>query len=148
MRIVLLSLCLFFLRGNVLSAETKIQIVAINFGLPNGPDDLGSLAMTEQDGGVFVQIPVANRESSKPRAPAPDLSDLHLQVWLLKADGTAVLQKSADRGPSMTGGLGAENWFVIFHFAKVPRDEIGGVVFRRQGKLYCQKIAATDWKPL
>src|SRR5690349_6504151 len=127
-----LSLCLVLVGSNVRSADSQIRMVDVDFGMPNGPDALGPLAVTEQAGGFIVQIPIANRDESKPRAIPPDVSNLHLQVWLLNADGTVVLQKSADRGPSMTGHMGAENWFVNFHFANAPPDQITAVVFSKQ----------------
>jgi hypothetical protein len=134
------------------SAQDQRHIVGVDFKLRDGPDHLGSLVLSQQDASITVQIPVENRLQAplgaRETRPSPDVGKLGLQVWLLKSDGTVVPQQSADRGASFIAGAGAENWFVMFHFAKVPRGEITGIVLRKEGKLYSQDIAATDWKLL
>lgn len=134
------------------SAGDRRKIVSVDFKLKNGPDQLGSLVVSTQIASITVQVPVKGRLQSPPGTvdtrPSPDVAKLGLQVWLLRADGTVVPQKDADRGASVIGGGGIENWFVMFHFANVPLAEITGIVFRKEGKLYSQQIAVTDWKAL
>jgi hypothetical protein len=149
--LLLLSLALTLWPVISQSAEHRRQIVSVDFKVKNGPDGLGSLFVSDQTT-ITVQVPVEGRLQSPPGTvdarPRPDVAKLGLQVWLLRADGTVVPQKDADRGASAVGGVGVENWFVMFHFAKVPLAEITGIVFLKEGKLYCQQIAATDWKVL
>lgn len=137
---------LVFLVSSALAADVAppvepVKTAGINFRLANGPDGMGALLAVDQGGaGITVQVPVP------PRANRADVSALGLQVWLLKADGTVVLQQSADPASGMIGsGLG-ESWFVIFHFSKVPVADIIGIAFRKQGKLYSQEITAELWK--
>jgi hypothetical protein len=134
------------------AAEYRPKIVPVDFGLQNGPGNLGALLVREQETCITVQVPVDARLQAPLGAvdtrPRPDVAKLSLQVWLLKADGTVVLQQSADSAPSMIGNAGAENWFVMFRFTKLPVAEITGIVFRQAGKMYTQQIAATDWRSL
>ena len=133
------------------SAEEQSKLVVVDLKAEDGPDRFGSLIVSEQATSVTVQVPVASRLQARSGTmdtrPAPDVTKLGLQVWLLKADGTVVSQLSADNAASGIGGVGVENWFVMFHFTKVPSAEITGIVFRRSGKLYCRSIATKDWKP-
>jgi hypothetical protein len=126
-------------------AEISKKTVIINLTLPKDP--LGRLTVIEETTTINVHVPVASRPSNDPR-PAPDVSKLGLQVWLLKADGTIIPQQSADPGAGMIGMGGAENWSVTYRFAKVALAEITGIVFRKEGKLYCQDIAIGAWRPL
>jgi hypothetical protein len=134
------------------SGDNSRRIVSADFKLKDGPDRLGPLVVSDQSACITVQVPVEARLQAPIGAvdtrPSPDATKLGLQVWILKADGTVVPQQSADRGGSMIGGAGAENWFVMFQFTKVPLAEITGIVFRKDGKLYSEEIRATDWMRL
>jgi hypothetical protein len=137
--------------GRSQSADDQRKVVFVDFNLRDGPERAGSLIISEQKTSITVQVPVegrlqAPRGAVDTRTP-PDVAKLGLQVWLLKADGTVVSQQRAGRDPMMISGAGIENWFVMFDFAKVPLSEITGIVFLREGKLYSQQLAATDWKP-
>jgi hypothetical protein len=150
--LLLLSFAITFWPVISQSAEHRRQFVRVDFKLTNGPDQLGPLLVSDQIASITVQVPVKGRLQSPPGTadtrPSPDVAKLGLQVWLLRADGTVVPQRDADRGASMIGTGGIENWFVMFHFAKVQLAEITGIVFRKEGKLYSQQIAVTDWKAL
>lgn len=126
------------------------KIVSVDFEIDNGPDHVGALLVSEQSSSITVQVPIENRRQEPigtvGHKPAPEVKKLGLQVWLLKADGSVVTQKSAIDEAGMISGAGAENWFVLFDFAKVPPAEIAGIVFRKNGQLFSQQIVARDWK--
>ena len=127
--------------GSLRSAEDSIKNVGVDLKLPDG---LGRLIISEQATLILVQVPVASRlqlpPGSNEKRPAPDASKLGLQVWLLRTDGTAILQRSGGAGLVGIGGGGVVNWFVTFDFAKVPLGEISGIVLRKAGKLYCHEL--------
>ena len=149
-KLVLLLITAFAIAVGTARLAAEPKSVLVNFGTTNGPDRMGSLGMSEQSTLITVQVPIENRRQepigSTASKPAPDVKNLGLQVWLLKADGSVVTQKRAGRDAMMIGGVGAENWFVMFEFAKVPPDEIVGISFSKNGHLYSQKVLASDWK--
>jgi hypothetical protein len=150
--LLLLSFALTLWPATSQFAEDRRKIVGVDFKLKDGPDHLGSLIVSDQNASITVQVPIEGRLQA-PRGtvdarPSPDVAKLGLQVWLLKEDGTVVSQQSADLTAGRIGGAGVENRFVMFYFAKVPIAGITGIVFRKEGKLYSQQIAHTDWKPL
>ena len=143
--LTLLSLVLTLWPMITASAEARRQIVSVDFN-PKEP----SLVISDQSASITVQVPVLSRSQAPTGTvddrPGPDVPKLGLQIWLLKADGTVVAQRDVDRGASFIGSMGTEQWFVMFSFAKVPLAEITGIAFLKQGRLYSQQIATTDWR--
>lgn len=121
------------------------ETTVVDLNLTNG---LGRLIISEQNNALTVQVPVEARRQSVEGAtaikPPPNAAKLGLQVWLLKADGTVIRQRSADQSPSMDGGVGIESWFVTFYFDKVPLGDIAGITLRREGRLYSQPTATAQ----
>ena len=132
--LILFPLVVALSLGSLRSAEHISKHFVVDLKLP---DSLGQLIVSEQSTLILVQVPVAG---SNEKRPAPDASKLGLQVWLLRTDGTAILQRSGGAGPVGIGGGGVINWFVTFDFAKVPLSEISGIVLRKAGKLYCHEL--------
>jgi len=102
------------------------------------PDGLGRVSLSEQPKSITLQVTVDERKSSD-RRPKVDVGKLGLQAWLLKGDGTIVAQFG---GPfiSTIGMGGGEATHVVFTFSKIPVSEIEGVVFRKEGKMYCREL--------
>ena len=69
----------------------------------------------------------------------PKASDLHRQVWLLRADGTAISQSQQ---PAVIGisNAGWSNDYLIFSFQKKSTNEVAGIVVSVDGKLYCREL--------
>jgi hypothetical protein len=77
----------------------------------------------------------AVREKHKP----PKVNELHRQVWLLQADGTAIPQWGK---PQVLGGANA-GWgydSLNFVFPRKPTNVAVGIVVSVNGKLYCQEL--------
>jgi hypothetical protein len=127
-------------------------IPRVDFGQKDGPDHLGALSVSRENGSIAVFISVAQGRAATPGATnaiAPvDLAALGLQVWLLKTDGSIVQQKT---GPGSSASVITMNGFstsyAVFTFADVPEADIVGIIFRHKGKLFSQPIGPADWKP-
>ena len=139
---ILLAILIGFAITPSFTAELPVKyeskLVSVDFRIPNGPDGLGRLAISDQAGGIFVQVPVPK---------AADVPKLALQVWLLKADGSVVLQAGADNTAGMIAMGGGESWFTIVRFPRTALADIVGITFRKQGKLYSQELSVDMWKP-
>jgi hypothetical protein len=117
------------------ASPVRFSDVKINYGF-------GSVLMSEQPKLYTVQLPVGGGSSFE-KHPYPDVSGWGLQVWLLKADGTAVPQQGK---PSLVriGNAGSDMDYMVFAFAEKPgsTDELAGVTVRVKGKFYCHEITA------
>ena len=104
------------------------------------PEGLGSVLMSEQPTLYLVQVPVGGGRSLT-KYPSPDVSNLVLQVWLLKADGSSVHQQEQ---PDLTviGNAGWDTYSMDYTFNKVPSSELAGIVLQVNGKLYCREITS------
>ena len=67
------------------------------------------------------------------------LSGMTLQAWLLRADGTALAQRSNPSRAS-AGGSGCKPDLMIFSFEHVPPKDLAGVVVSVDGKLFVREI--------
>lgn len=146
---VLLLLSLAFSFSPALSQADTLQRESCYVDLIEGTG-YGHLAITAYGTCITVQVRVEDRLQLPldvvDTRGLPDLAKLGLQVWLLKADGTVVPQRSGGDHLNMSGSIGVENWHTTFDFAKMPPAEIVGIVFQREGKLYSQAIKVTDWR--
>jgi hypothetical protein len=105
---------------------------------------LGYAIFTEQSPNFFLQVPIGSRKNGEPMSNS---SNLDLQVWLLKTDGTSIPQ-SAKQSSVSIGSIGDYSTdYLIYQFSKVPINELSGVVVRLNGKLYCHEIEMSQSKP-
>jgi len=75
--------------------------------------------------------------ANPPKFPRP-LKDLAIQVWLLRADGTTVVQKS--KLNFAIGNAGESTDTMMFVFDRIAPNELAGVVARVDGKLFVREI--------
>lgn len=105
------------------------------------PEGLGSVRMVEAPRLYIVRLPVELpvAGTSFLNHPAPDVSSLGLQVWLLQPDGTTFPQF---RKPSLTGiaFAGRESYSMLYTFTRLPSIELAGIIVQVKGKLYCREI--------
>jgi hypothetical protein len=105
------------------------------------PGNLGPVIMSEELQLDEVSLTVGGGSSFKPY-PAPDVSGLGLQVWLLKKDGTSVPQLNK---PYLIG-IGNAGWdtdYMIYAFKKIPSSELAGIVVQVKGTLYSEAITSS-----
>ena len=114
--------------------------------LMSGPvsEDITSIMVFAQAAGTSVRVngrptPVGEKN------PNP-LTRRHLQVWLLRADGTALKQSSPPDGISLGGGP-AQPDQMNFFFVATPRGELAGVVIGLDGQMFFREIHALDSRP-
>lgn len=104
------------------------------------PGGFGHILVSEQPQFYSVQVPVGSYRTDRKWAP-PDLAGLGLQVWLLRADGTAIPQREK---PSlvMLGEIGNRGTdYMVYTFQRDPANDLAGIVMRVKGKLYSREIA-------
>ena len=77
------------------------------------------------------------RDNEKHTTPKP--GDLHRQVWLLRADGTAISQSQEPTVIGFSNG-GWTNDYLIFSVQKKSTNEVAGIVVSVSGKLYCCEL--------
>jgi hypothetical protein len=118
----------------------KIVNPQVSVDLPK----LGHAIFTEQSPNFFLQVPIGYRKNGEPMSNS---SNLDLQVWLLKTDGTSIPQ-SAKQSSVSVGSIGVDSTdYLIYQFSQVPVDELSGVVVSMNGKLYCHEIEKNQSKP-
>jgi hypothetical protein len=111
-------------------AQTPPSIVSL------GPlsAEIPNLAVESQPSGVVVSIGFPARRTGSPPSTRP-----RIQVWLLKSDGNAVIQKGVS---GIVGGVPASSSSAtdFFRFNPVQLSELAGVVVSIDGKLYVREI--------
>jgi hypothetical protein len=134
-------------RADETNTITSTNLSVAKIVSPQGSIDLpklGHAIFTEQASNFFLQVPIGSRKNGEPMSNS---SDLDLQVWLLKTDGTSISQSKSPSEVSI-GGMGDYSTdYMIFQFSKVPIDELSGVVASMSGKLYCHEIEKSRGKP-
>ena len=118
-------------------ADFSTQTTIIDLKIPDG---LGRVALTDQRSVITVQVTIEERRPSD-NGSRVEAAKHGLQVWLLKGDGSVAVQKGVPVPVRIGNGLG-EATHVMFSFAKIPLNEISGVVMRKDGKLYCGEFSA------
>jgi hypothetical protein len=105
---------------------------------------LGQAIFREQSSSFSLQVPIGNRKNGEPMSNSINLD---LQVWLLKTNGTSILQLGSPSEISI-GSIGDYSTdYMFYQFSKVPVDELSGVVVSVSGKLYCHEIEKSQGKP-
>lgn len=114
---------------------------------PQGSVDLpklGHAIFREQSSNFSLQVPIGGRKNGEPMS---NPSNLNLQAWLLKTDGTSIPQSESPSEMSI-GSIGDYSTdYMVYHFSKVPINELSGVVVGVNGKLYCHEIEKSRRKP-
>ncbi|MGC9943071.1 MAG: hypothetical protein ABSE48_14675 [Verrucomicrobiota bacterium] len=113
----------------------RVRQILLNMKMPDG---LGDVSMTEQIDPTSkrptiygVQLPIGRMSY---------VDSLGLQVWLLRADGTAFPQSGLPSRIS-TATIGQED-DMFYTFTKRSPAEPVGIVLRVKGKLYSAEIKA------
>jgi len=150
---LILCLALVLSGGFVLSrADETNAITSTNLSVakivnPQGTVDLpklGQAIFREQSSNFSLQVPIGNRKNGEPMS---NLSNLDLQVWLLKTDGTSIPQSDKSMVISMGSIFDYSTDDMFYEFQKVPVDELSGVVVSLNGKLYYHQIEMSDHEP-
>jgi hypothetical protein len=101
--------------------------------------DITSVEVTEQSAGIIVRVKgrytLTGQKNPKP------LAGMTLRVWLLRADGTAVVQ-TQPRNNISVGNAGTNEDAMNFTFARTAREELRGVVVELNGKMFVCEITA------
>jgi len=118
------------------------DVQEVNIKIP-GLDE--HLFLTEQPTLFTVQTVVASYRDDEKHA-TPKVSELHRQVWLLRADGTSIPQLNKPNVIGIGSG-GYVDESLIFTFQKKSTDAVAGIVVSVDGKLYCQAIEKNQGKP-
>jgi hypothetical protein len=144
---LILSGNLIFSRASEPNAISSTNLSAVEIVNPQGSVDLpklGHAIFREQTSNFSLQVPMGGRKNGKPMS---NLSNLNLQVWLLKTDGTAIPQLESPSEISI-GSIGDYSTdYMFYKFSKVPINELSGVVVGVNGKLYCHEIEKSPRKP-
>jgi hypothetical protein len=101
----------------------------------------GDVLMTEQPTFYSVQVPVGSARVDRKWTP-PDLTGIGLQVWLLRADGSAIpqLQKPSI---AMIGNFGSYGTtYMVYGFERDPTNDVARIVIQVNGRLYSREIGA------
>ncbi len=139
--LVLANCTLLCVKTNALVTTNSPDIKIVS------PQDLGFATFREQTSSLSLQIPVAFGKDGEQTSDA-DAYTSKTQAWILKTDGTIVPQLSQ---PSMItiGDMGNyETHYLFYDFAKVPANELAGVVISRNGKFYCRQIEMSGRPPI
>ncbi|HEX5069997.1 MAG TPA: hypothetical protein VFV78_07245 [Vicinamibacterales bacterium] len=92
------------------------------------------MGISEPEPGFIGRIPT-------PRPVAKPLADMHLQVWVLRSDGTTQPQKKHN----IPGGLGWGGWVTQseeFAFDPAERAELTAILISANGKLLLREVPA------
>jgi hypothetical protein len=111
------------------------NVRTINLKMPGLND---TVFFNEQPTLFTVQIIVDGYRDNKEHI-TPKAGDLHRQVWLLRADGTAISQSQEPAVISISNA-GWSNDYLIFGFQKKSTNEVAGIVVSVNGKLYCREL--------
>ncbi|MDB6024402.1 MAG: hypothetical protein JWM68_625 [Verrucomicrobiales bacterium] len=122
--------------STVSQADEDSKSRILDFKIAGG---FGSGFLREQETVITIQWPVASGKLGDKHS-LPDPKTLRLQFWLLKADGSAVQQTSKPSPISFGSFADYSTDYMIYTFAKVPTNEISGVVMSLDGTLYCQEF--------
>jgi hypothetical protein len=149
----ILCLALVLSGGFILSRADETNVITstnLSFAKivnPQGSVDLpklGQAIFREQFSSFSLQVPVGSRKNSEPMS---NPSNLDLQVWLLKTDGTSIPQSESPSEMSV-GSIGDYSTdYMFYQFSKAPVDELSGIVLRLNGKLYCHEIEKNQSEP-
>jgi hypothetical protein len=126
-------------------ASTNSPIVKIvNFKGSIDLPKLGQAIFREQSSSFSLQVPIGGRKNAEPMS---DSSNLDLQVWLLRTDGTSIpqLRKPSEGSIGSIGDYSTD--YMFYEFQKVPVSELSGIVVSLSGKLYCHEIEKNQSKP-
>jgi hypothetical protein len=136
----------FYLRDFATRQTNAITSTALSVAKivnPQGSVDLpklGQAIFRQQSSSFSLQVPIGSRKNGGQLSPS---TNLDLQVWLLKTDGTSLLQLGNPSEISI-GSLGDYSTdYMFYQFSQVPADELAGVVIRLNGRLYCHEIEKT-----
>jgi hypothetical protein len=150
---LLLGLALVLSGGFILSRANETNTVAstnlsgVKIVNPQGSVDLpilGQAIFREQSTNFSLQVPVGSRKIGEPMSNS---SNLDLQVWLLKTNGTSIRQLNKPSEGSI-GSIGDYSTdYMFYEFQKVPANELAGIVVSMNGKLYCHEIEKNGSKP-
>jgi hypothetical protein len=148
-------LCLaLVLSGNLIlsRADETNTITSTNLSVakivnPQGTVDLpklGHAIFREQSSSFTLQVPIESRKSGEPMSNS---TNLDLQVWLLKTDGTSIPQSESPTVISVWSFGDYSTDYMFYHFPKVLLNELTGVVISMNGKLYCHEIEKDSGEP-
>jgi hypothetical protein len=150
---IILCLALVLSGGFILSRADETNVItSTNLSVakivnPQSSVDLpklGHAIFREQSSNFSLQVPIGGAKNSEPMS---NPSNLDLQVWLLKTDGTSILQLGSPSEISI-GSIGDYSTdYMFYQFQKVPVNELAGVVISMNGKLYCHEIEKKQGKP-
>jgi hypothetical protein len=101
-------------------------------------DEITNLWVTEQPGSIVVQID--GQCTNVGGTNLKPLSGMMLQVWLLRADGTALSQRWGVGVGGGGGGCRVDS--MSFSFEHVPPKELAGLVVSADRKLFVREIKA------
>lgn len=144
---LVLGNCLFLCPGaNGIEATNPPEIKIISPQESVNVRGLGTAIFRKQSSGFSLQVPVGFRKDGE-KIYASNTSAASVQAWLLKIDGTAVLQSEK---PSIISLGTVEDYstdYLFFSFSEVPEDELYGVVVSSDGKFYCHQIEISGHQP-
>jgi len=138
----------FYLRDFVTNTLTETRAVRVDNVkdcqdmVITMPDLNESIFFTKQAEQYTVQLVITEYPGNAYR-PMPQVDELHRQVWVLPADGTAIPQVQ----PPDTIGIGNSGWTsdrLIFKFPRKQGEDAVGVVVSLDGRLYCREMKMTD----
>lgn len=147
-------LCLALVLGNcIFSCAGTNAIAATNFPAVKvfSPQEsvylpgFGPALLCQQSWGFSLQVPVGGEKGGPPKLPISNTNKV--QAWLLKTDATAVQQSSKPSLINLWGIADLSEDYQFYSFAKVPVNELAGVVVSLNGKLYCHLIETNDHGP-
>ena len=108
----------------------------------------GGPPLSNEIGGLFVDEPYTNGAPESLHVTVPGvpttsnplpLSGITIQAWLLRADGTALVQRDKPVRRSVNDP-GVHSDSIDFTFTPVPLNELAGVVVSVNGKLYVRQM--------
>jgi hypothetical protein len=104
-------------------------------------DDISSLYVSEQQDRIVVQLSGGSSRTGGPSNPQwTPLKDLGIQVWVLRADGTALAQRPHSGEAGSIANAGWSTDVMQFAFENAPSDKIAAVVLRVNGQLFVRPI--------
>jgi len=129
--------------NSVPGLPSHFRNIAAKMDIPGG---FGDVLMTKQPKFYSVQVPVGRTRVDRKWTP-PDLAvnkgtEEGLQVWLLRADGTAIPQLHKP-SPVTVGNFGSYGTtYMVYAFRRDPTNDLARIVIHVNGKLYGRKIGA------
>jgi hypothetical protein len=139
MRILLASALVLLLVLRPCSATERIfDLASLNAQMPK---ELGPLIIASEQGDkVIVQVPTGGGKLDQKSLLSAEATSLHLQVWLLNADGTANYQAKKPGKMSLPSLGDYSTYYAVYTFARISSQEPVALVVKFRNKLYSQLL--------